>query len=78
MGMSKSKLALGGVAALIALMIAPAAQAEDFLSALFGAFGVHRPQPPAPPLPYTGEESTVFPPESPGPHPRVSYGGGQA
>jgi hypothetical protein len=78
MGMSKGRLVLGGAAALIALAIAPAAQAEDFLSALFGAFGVHRPQPPPTPLPYTGEESTVFPPEGPASRPRVSYGGGQA
>ena len=47
MGMSKGRLGLGGAAALIAVVIAPAAQAEDFLSTLFGAFGVHRPQPPA-------------------------------
>jgi len=78
MGMSNSRLVLGGAAALIAVVIAPAAQAEDFLSALFGAFGVHRPQPPATPMPYSSEDSTVFPPESAGPHPRVSYGGSQA
>jgi hypothetical protein len=78
MGMSKGRLGLGGAAALIAVVIAPAAQAEDFLSTLFGAFGVHRPQPPATPMPYAGEESTVFPPEGLASRPRVSYGGSQA
>ena len=75
--MSKGKLVLGGAVALIAMVIAPAALAEDFLSALFGAFGVHRPQPPVTPMPYVGEETTTFPPEGPVSRPRVySYGGG--
>jgi len=78
MGMSKGRLGLGGAVALIAVVIAPAAQAEDFLSTLFGAFGVHRPQAPVTPMSYSGEGSTVFPPESPGSQPRVSYGGSQA
>ena len=78
MRVSKGRLVLVGAFALIAVARSPAAQAEDFLSALFGAFGVHRPQPPATPLPYTGEGSTVFPPESPASRPRVSYGGSQA
>jgi hypothetical protein len=78
MGTSKGRWVLGGAVALIALAMAPAAQAEDFLSALFGAFGVHRPQPPVTPLPYTGEESTAFPPEGLASRPRISYGGGQA
>jgi len=79
---SKSRLIWGGAAALIAVSIAPAAQAEDFLSALFGAFGVHRPQPRATPLAYGAEESTTnpaFPPEGQVSRPRVnSFGGGQA
>jgi hypothetical protein len=78
MSMSRGRLLLGGAVALIAVAMAPAAQAEDFLSALFGAFGVHRPQPPATPMPYTGEESTVFPPEGAASRPRISYGGSQA
>jgi hypothetical protein len=78
MGISNSKLTLGGAAALIALVIGPPAQAEDFLSALFGAFGVHRPQPPVTPLPYAGEEGTAFPPEGLASRPRVSFGGSQA
>ena len=77
MGISKGKMALGGVAALVAVATAPTAQAGDFLSTLFGAFGVHRPQPPSTPLPYSGEENTAFPPEGQLSRPRV-YGGGQA
>ena len=41
-----ARLTLGGAAAWIALTGTPAAQAEDFLSALFGAFGGARPQAP--------------------------------
>jgi hypothetical protein len=80
--MSRSRLVLGSAAALIAVSLAPAAQAEDFLSALFGAFAVHRPQPPVTPLSYGGEESTTgatFPPEGQLSRPRgYSYGGSQA
>ena len=81
MGISKSRLILGSVAALIAVSSAPAAQAEDFLSALFGAFNAHRPQPPMTPLSYSGGESATsatFPPEGQVSRPRASYGGGQA
>ena len=46
MGIAKGKVALGAVAALVAVAMSPSAQAGDFLSTLFGAFGVHRPQPP--------------------------------
>jgi hypothetical protein len=78
MGVSKGNLVLGGAVALIAVVIAPAALAEDFFSALFGAFGVHRPQP-TPPIPYGGAETTAFPPEGAASRPRVySYGGSQA
>jgi hypothetical protein len=78
MGIAKGKMALGGVAALVAVATAPTAQAEDFLSTLFGAFGAHRPQPPSmTSLPYGGEENTAFPPEGQLSRPRV-YGGGQA
>lgn len=53
MVMRSTWLALGGVVALAALT--PAAQARDFLSALFGAFGGGRPQAPMTPLPFAGE-----------------------
>lgn len=81
MSMNKSRLILGSAVALLAASSAPAAQAEDFLSALFGAFGVHRPQPPMTPLSYGGEEgatNSAFPPEGQASRSRVSYGGGQA
>jgi hypothetical protein len=55
MVMRSGRLALGAAAALVAVALAPAAQAEDFLSVLFGAFGGGHPQAPATPLPYTGE-----------------------
>jgi hypothetical protein len=76
MGMSKGKMALGGVAALVAVaMSPPAAQAQDFFSALFGALGVHRPQASAPPLSYDSDGNVTFPPEG---RPRAYGGGGQA
>jgi hypothetical protein len=78
MGTLKGKLILGGAAAFFAVAMAAPAQADDFLSGLFGAFGVHRPQPPAP-LPYASEEGTNFPPSGLVSRPRVySAGGGQA
>jgi hypothetical protein len=76
MGMSKGKMALGGVAALVAVaMSPPAAQAQDFFSALFGALGVHRPQASATPLSYDSDGNVTFPPEG---RPRAYGGGGQA
>ena len=76
MGIGKGKLALGSAIAWIAVMIAPAALAQDFLSALFGAFGAHRPTMTA--LPY-GEENAAFPPEGGASRPRsYAYGGSQA
>ena len=54
---------------------APAAHAEDFLSALFGAFGAHRPAARSMPLPFASEgEVGASPAES---RPRTT-GGGQA
>jgi hypothetical protein len=70
---------LGAAVALCALTIAPAAQAEDFLSALFGAFGVRRPEAPAvsAPLPFASEGNPLIPQTDPRPRPAYS-GGGQA
>lgn len=70
--------ALGGAVALCALALAPAAQAEDFLSALFGAFGGGRPHAPGIfRLPFAG--SGPFAPQTDVPGQRiVTYGGGQA
>jgi hypothetical protein len=67
-----------GASALCALAFAPAAQAEDFLSALFGAFGgsgIHAPA--STPLPFANEGDASNPTQEG--HPRVSVaGGGQA
>src|SRR5277367_1096505 len=78
---SNNGLAFAAVAALVALMSAPPAQAEDFLSTLFGAFGVHRPQAPSmpvsnAPLPFASEGDALAPQTDA--HPRVAYSGGQA
>jgi hypothetical protein len=78
MDMSKGKWALGGVVVLVAVTMAPAAQAEDFLSALFGAFGAHRPQPPMTPMSFGGEQNVVFPPDGQIARPRTYGGGSQA
>jgi hypothetical protein len=67
------RLALDAAAALIAVMLAPAAQAEDFLSALFGAFGR--------PLPHASGGNSSSVPESDIQRPRTLYsysGGSQA
>lgn len=63
-----------GVAAVIcASALAPAAQAEDFFSALFGGFG--RSQAPQVRLPFAGEGGPFFSQGEPRPR---GYGGGQA
>jgi len=69
-------IALGAAVALCASAMAPAAQAEDFLSALFGAFGARRPEAPSMPLPFASESSPL-PLQNDG-RPRVAYSGGQA
>jgi Protein of unknown function (DUF2865) len=75
---TKGKWILGGLAALVVVTLPAAAQAEDFLSALFGAFGVHRSQPPMTPLSFGGEPNVVFPPDGQVSRPRVYGGGSQA
>ena len=73
MVMRSGWLTLGMAAVLVAL--APAAQAEDFLSALFGAFGGSRPQAPAMPLPFASEGNSLAP-DPDAPRPRALYSGG--
>jgi len=51
---SGKRMAFGAAVAMCALTLAPAARAEDFLSALFGAFGGH-PRPPVIRMPYANE-----------------------
>jgi hypothetical protein len=55
MVMRSGRLGWGAAAVLVAVALAPAAQAGDFLSALFGALGGGRPQAPATPLPFASE-----------------------
>jgi hypothetical protein len=58
--------------------LAPAAHAGDFLSALFGAFGVRRPQAPMIALPFANEVDPAAP-QTDAPRQRAGfYGGGQA
>jgi hypothetical protein len=75
MVMRSGWLALGAAAVLVALALAPAAQAEDFLSALFGAFGRGRPQAPAMPLSFASEGNPLTP-EGDVARPRALYSGG--
>jgi hypothetical protein len=65
----------GAAVVVCGLALAPAARAEDFLSALFGAFGA-RPPAPSMPLPFAneGDGTAVVPPGEARPH----YAGGQA
>jgi hypothetical protein len=64
MGSSAKHLALVAASAVAMVVAAPHARAEDFLSALFGAFGARpplaRPQP-AMPLPFAGEGTVMAP-----------------
>jgi Protein of unknown function (DUF2865) len=70
-------LVLGVVPALCALALAPAAQAQDFFSALFGAFGGGRPHPRVIRPPF-GSDGNPFAPQI-DPRQRAGYfGGGQA
>jgi hypothetical protein len=72
---SNKTLALAAGTALLALAPAAPAQAGDFFSALFGAFGMHRPQAPSPSaLPFTSEGDPLVPQVDV--RPRASYGGG--
>jgi len=73
----RGRLAIGLIA-VICLSAPPAAQAEDFLSALFGAFGGGRPSAPPPiRMPFANEgASQDFPPRAEAP--RAHVGGGQA
>jgi hypothetical protein len=81
MGKGNGKRILGAIAVATAVTMAGAAQAQDFFSALFGGFGVHRRAAPMTPMSFGGESNTVVPPDG-----QVSgqvsrtriYGGSQA
>ena len=75
---SGRRLAFAAATAWCALALAPSAQAEDFLSALFGGFGGGRPQAPAVQLPFANEGGASAAPQGDS-RPRAAYsGGGQA
>jgi hypothetical protein len=61
MVMRLPKLGWGVAAMVIAATLAPAAQAQDFFSALFGGFGGGRPHLPMSPLPYASEGNMSVP-----------------
>jgi uncharacterized protein DUF2865 len=71
------RLAFGAMAALCASALAPSAHAEDFLSALFGAFGAHRPAAPTVPLPFANESDPSAPQQTEA-RPRAYGAGGMA
>ena len=73
---SGKRLAFGAMAVLCTAALAPSAQARDFLSELFGAFGAHRPEAPAVPLPFANEGDPSAPQTEA--RQRAAYGGGQA
>jgi hypothetical protein len=79
---SANRWGVGTIIAVCVLSAAPAAQARDFFSALFGAFSDNpslapsRPERSAP-LPFASE-GDFFGRPAEQPRPRVSYGGGQA
>jgi hypothetical protein len=65
-------MALGLTASFCSLSFIPVAQAEDFFSALFGAFRGHRSDAPSIPLPFASEGGFF----RTGMHPRDAYVGG--
>jgi Protein of unknown function (DUF2865) len=71
---SGRQIALGATVLLCVSALAPAAQANDFLSALFGAFGGGRSHAPAIPLPFASEGNSFAPPGDA----RPRFAGGQA
>jgi uncharacterized protein DUF2865 len=73
-GRSGREIALGAAVLLCAAALAPVAQAEDFLSALFGAFGGGRLHAPAVPLPFASGNN----PFAPQGDARPRFAGGQA
>src|ERR1700761_8960862 len=76
MGTGTRNMALGVAITLAAAMIAPAAMAEDFFSALFGGLARHR-APAMNPLPFAHQENANFPPDESASRQRgYSYAGG--
>lgn len=76
MGVRSEKWALGAAALLCASALAPAAQAQDFFSALFGGIGRRAPQPYIS-MPFANEDGSI-PASRSEMRPRHAGGGGQA
>lgn len=76
MGVRSEKWALGAAALLCASALAPAAQAQDFFSALFGGIGRRAPQPYIS-MPFASEDGSI-PASRSEMRPRHAGGGGQA
>lgn len=77
MVMRSGRMLSSAAATLVVVALAPAAQAEDFFSALFGGFGAHRQQAPMTPLPFAGEGNTSAAPEYNASRGRIyTYSGG--
>ena len=76
MGVRSEKWALGAAALLCASVLAPAAQAQDFFSALFGGIGRRAPQPYIS-MPFANEDGSI-PASRSEMRPRHAGSGGQA
>jgi hypothetical protein len=77
MVMRSGRMVLSAAATLVVVALAPAVQAEEFFSSLFGAFGAHRQQAPVTPLPFASEGNSPIAPDFNAPRARVySYSGG--
>jgi Protein of unknown function (DUF2865) len=77
MAMRSGRMLLSSAATLVVVALAPAAQAQDFFSDLFGGFGAHRQQAPMTPLPFVSEGNNPAAPENDVPRARIyTYSGG--
>jgi hypothetical protein len=71
------RMVLSAAATLVVVALAPAVQAEEFFSSLFGAFGAHRQQAPMTPLPFANDGNGPAVPDFNAPRARVyTYSGG--
>jgi hypothetical protein len=70
------RMVLSAAATLVVVALAPAVQAEEFFSSLFGAFGVHRQQAPMTPLPFANDGSGPVVPDFNAARARAYYSGG--
>jgi hypothetical protein len=72
------RVTLSAAATLVVMALAPAVQAQDFFSGLFGGFGTRRQQAPAQPLPFASEGGDGVVPQYYAPRARLYSGGSQA